>query len=122
MGLIQGTDDKYPVKPETVLKMLEKFAEDGVSGKSRDMFENVNTLETRKDKNDVWLSTIQLYWPVSFTVTAEAREMSLAFHEACLQTAMQFKVRHHLILAHLNKSSGRAVVVTLRLASTSATL
>lgn len=93
MGFIQGESDKFtPMRPKTVLKILEEYAAGAFCGTSRNMFEIVNTLETRNDEEALWLSTMHLYWPVSFTVTAEAREMTSAFHEVCLLVAMELKV------------------------------
>ena len=98
MGFIQGESGKFtPMRPKTVLKILEEYAAGAFCGTSRNMFETVNTLETRNDE--------EALWPVSFTVTAEAREMTSAFHEVCLLVAMELKVSRSLFILLIRKFS-----------------
>lgn len=93
MGFIQIVDGKgVPMKPEIVLKFLKQFAAESSSGSSKDLFKNINTLESQKDEEQLWHSMLRLNWPVDFTVSAKAREMPAAFHEMCLLTAMKLKV------------------------------
>ena len=94
MGFIQIVNEKGdPMKPSTILEYLRKFASITQSGSSKDLFQNVNTLESQEDQEQMWRSVLSLHWPVDFTVSAKAREMPVAFHEMCLLTAMKLKVK-----------------------------
>ena len=82
-----------PMKPSTVLEYLKKFASITQPYYSKDLFQNVNTLESQEDQEQMWRSVLCLHWPVDFTVSAKAHEMPVAFHEMCLLVAMKLKVR-----------------------------
>ena len=93
MGLLQKNGGVFtPMKPESVISFLEKFAEK-VFWKNDHMFENINTLEPHQDEEGVWRSSLHVNWPFDFKVWSESKVMSLAFHEACLRTAMKLKVK-----------------------------
>lgn len=92
MGFIQIVEGQsVPMKPSTILQYLKKFASITQSGSTKDLFQNVNTLESQEDEEQMWRSVLCLHWPVDFTVSAKAHEMPVAFHEMCLLTAMKLK-------------------------------
>ena len=96
MGFIENKHGvSSPMKPETVIKFLEKFAGDALF-QTKDMFKYVTTLESQHDEEGLWQTNLHINWPVSFTVSSKTRGMSLSVHEACLLAAMKLKVISYL--------------------------
>ncbi|KAH3816108.1 hypothetical protein DPMN_117616 [Dreissena polymorpha] len=93
MGLLQTTNSVPEVlNPSKLTGILEHLA--GLQTPELHLSSNfriINTLEMRQDEEVLWRCTLQVLWPVEFTVSSESQCLDMAYYQTCARAAIKLK-------------------------------
>ncbi|XP_052781510.1 uncharacterized protein LOC128218037 [Mya arenaria] len=93
MGLVcTGSERAQVLDRQSVAGFLEHLA--GMQTPALNNSTNFNLIQSihqREDDNVYWLSTLQVHWPLSFSVTSESTSLDLAAHRTFMQAAAKLK-------------------------------
>ncbi|XP_053377141.1 uncharacterized protein LOC123529866 isoform X2 [Mercenaria mercenaria] len=104
MGLVKESDTEtrpgvYTVYTvDNVLKILEELAsmQCTIGGYEPNNYRVINLLQHNQDEDVCWTSSLQVQWPICFTVNSKSTCLDLAYYQSCLKAVMKFKAFGYL--------------------------
>lgn len=99
MGLVRMSETGTDVyTTNQVIKLLEELAsfQSSICGYETNNFRVINLLQHNQDDDVAWDSSLQVLWPLCFTVNSKSPCLDLAYYQTCLKAVMKFKAFGYL--------------------------